>query len=162
MRPGLLVAALLLGACRQQSVAPAALAPGDRLEHAALAAGILPDAEAGPVGLYGRETDRVCVVAAGEAYRVGALVDYGDGQGCSASGTASRSGEAMTIDFGACRVAARYDGDRIHFPAVLPGACDALCTGRASLAALDGERLSDTTAEASALHDAKGRALCAN
>ena len=157
------LAAFLLAACHAQpAAAPRGTTPGDRLEEAAQAAGVVSDpAKTDPTGLYARDTDQVCLVPTGAgAYRVGALISYDGGQGCAASGTATRVGDRLDLTLGDCRFAARFEGDRVSFPAELPSACDATCTGRATLAALSAERLSDSPAEAAALRDPKGRALC--
>ncbi|WP_375380897.1 hypothetical protein [uncultured Sphingomonas sp.] len=172
MRAVLIVAmipAALLASCHQRHSVPAhGDTPGDRLEAAAQAAGVVADpAHADPIGSYGRDNDRLCVVPGGAgAYRIGVLVRFEDGQGCTARGTATRSGDRldmsldMNLDGEPCRVAARFEGDRIVLPAELPPGCDRRCTGRASLAALDVERLSDGTAEATAQVDGKGNPLC--
>ena len=135
--------------------------PGDRLEAAAVARGLVPDARAGsPVGSWASESDRLCIVPAGRNLRIGALVDYGEGQGCVAMGDATRKGDRLRVRFGDCRFDARFDGDRIDFPAELPSACTAACTGRASLTALAVSRLSDSASEAATLRAPNGRALC--
>ena len=62
---------------------------GAALEEAAIARGVVRDPAATDiVGLYGRDTDQLCIVASGNGHRIGASVDYGD-EGCSASGTVS-------------------------------------------------------------------------
>jgi hypothetical protein len=88
------------------------------------------------------------------------VIDYGEGQGCSASGTVRRSGDRLRLVFGDCRVEARFDGERISFPAEVPEACEALCTGRASLAALAVEQLSTSESEAATLRGRDGKLLC--
>ncbi len=160
-----LLSAALLASCHQRHAAPGhGDTPGDRLEAAAQSAGIVTEpARADPIGLYGRDNDRLCVVpGAARAYRIGALVRFDDGQGCITRGTATRSGDRldMILDGEPCRFAARFEGDRIVLPAELPAGCDRRCTGRASLAALDVERLSDGTAEAAAQVDGKDNQLC--
>lgn len=158
---------LLLGSCDQAPSRPperkAITAPD--LETAAIAAGVIPDPDSADItGLYARDTDRVCVVPAQLNFRIGAFVDYGPAQSCSASGTATRSGELLHVKFdGAegCEFDARYEGDRIRFPGEVPPACAKLCTGRASFAALDGELLSNSLSEAQAMRNAKGKLLCA-
>ena len=159
----LLASALLLTACESESQPePAQVTPGARLESAAVRAGLVIDpTKANLLGSWARDTDRVCVVAArGDAFRIGALIDYGEGQGCAASGTAQRRGERVAIAFGACRFDARFEGDRIVFPAELPSSCDRLCTGRASLAALTVDRLSGSSSEAETLRTPAGKLLC--
>ncbi|NJR77122.1 hypothetical protein [Sphingomonas corticis] len=134
---------------------------GAALEQAARARGLVAaDGQATPVGVYRNGGDQVCVVPAGGGYRVGASVDYGEGQRCVARGSAS--GRApLSVDAGeGCRFDVQVDADRVTFPAVLPAACDAACTGRASLTALTAERLSDASAEARQVRGADGRLLC--
>jgi hypothetical protein len=89
-------------------------------------------------------------------------LDYGEGQQCSASGTLRRSGAVLKVDLGdGCAFDARFDGEGIKFPGVLPDRCQKKCTGRATMAGLSVDMLSASLSEATALTDAKGRALCA-
>lgn len=142
----------------------AATAPD--LESAAIVAGVIPDPTNSDItGLYARDTDRVCIVPAALDFRIGAFVDYGSRQSCSASGTATRSGETLHVQFESaqgCEFEARYEGDRIVFPGKLPDACQKLCSGRASMAALDGALLSNSLSEAAAMRDGRGKLLCGN
>ena len=149
---------LLLAACGR--AAPAPDTPGSRLEAAAVARGLVAQQDAAVTGSWARDTDRLCVVPAGDAFRIGASVDYGEGQGCAASGTVRRAGKGLKVELGACRFDAGYDGERISFPAVLPAACDRFCRGRASLSALTVERLSESVSEAQTLRGPDGRLLC--
>ncbi|OYY78623.1 MAG: hypothetical protein B7Y43_05125 [Sphingomonas sp. 28-62-20] len=134
------------------------------LESAAIAAGVIADpANTDITGLYARDTDRICVVPDQLNYRIGAFVDYGDQQSCSGSGTVTRVGEALHINFAGaagCDFDARFEGDRIVFPGRLPQACEKLCARRASFAALDVRRLSESVSEASTLRNPKGKLLC--
>jgi hypothetical protein len=131
------------------------------LEVAAVRAGLVVDPATAPLtGSWARENQRVCVVPAGEAMRIGALIDYGDGQGCAAAGTVERTGGKLTLRFGECRFDARFEGDRMTFPVELPRACERLCTGRATLAGMEVERLSTSVSEATTLRTPKGRLLC--
>ncbi|EZP56710.1 MULTISPECIES: hypothetical protein [Sphingomonas] len=136
--------------------------PGSRLERAALRAGLVADPASGdPVGSWAAETDRLCIVPQdGGALRIGAVIDYGEGQGCAAAGVARRRGSDLAIAFGPCRFDARFEGDRIVFPAALPAGCDRYCTGRATLDALTVERLSASRAEAATLRTPSGKRLC--
>ncbi|WP_322965922.1 hypothetical protein [Sphingomonas fuzhouensis] len=160
-----LATALLLGACGQAGEGGDNMA-GDQLEAASIAAGLVADPAAAPLdGIWSRDTDRMCVLPLGDAKadsmrRIGVVLDYGEGQGCNATGTLERSGAALKIVLGACRFTARFDGDSIQFPAALPSACHAFCTGRATLSALNVERISASVAEARTLHGANGTALC--
>lgn len=162
MRASLLTALLLAG-CGERAAEKAADTPGARIEAAAVAEGLVVDpARATLIGSWARDGDRVCVVGAeGGEQRIGALVDYGEGQSCGASGTVRRSGERLRVAFGRdCRFDARFDGERIAFPADLPDGCEALCSGRASLAAMSVERQSDSASEAATLRGRNGTSLC--
>lgn len=158
---------LMLSACSSESAAPprASATTAPDLETAAIAAGVIADpANTDMTGLYARDTDRVCVVPDRLNFRIGAFVDYGDQQNCSGSGTVTRVGEALHITFAGapgCDFDARFEGDRIVFPGRMPQACEKLCGRRASFAALDVRRLSDSVSEASTLRDSKRKLLCA-
>lgn len=157
-----LASLLLLTACGQAGEG-ADDGAGERLEAASIAAGLVADPAAAPLdGIWSRDTDRMCILPAGTgpARRVGVVVDYGEGQGCTAIGTMERSGSALKLTLGSCRFTARFDGDAIQFPATLPSTCNAFCTGRATLSALNVERISASVAEAQALRSANGTALC--
>ena len=161
MRRALLLA-LTLGGCGTEPSNAVADSRGARLEAAAQTAGIVSDPNAPLQGSWARDTDRVCVFGTGKTSRVGVSVDYGEDQTCAASGTVSRSGDVLKLAFGACTFDARFDGDRIVFPAEVPAACESLCTGRASLAAVTVERLSESRSEAATLRSSGGKLLCGN
>ena len=153
---------LALAACSGGQNGGNVQAPQD-LESAAIERGLVRDPDDSDLtGLYARDTDRVCVVRAGSAYRIGAYVDYGDRITCSGAGTVERNGETLRIALGkeGCSFDAQYDGDRIKFPGVLPDACKKLCARRASFTGLEVARLSESSAEAAAMRDASGRRLC--
>jgi hypothetical protein len=162
-----LVALVLLASCSRG--APTAenktAKPATGLEAAAIQAGVIPDpADTDITGLYARDTDRVCIVPAASAYRIGVYVAYDERENCGGSGTATRSGENVHVEMdGAegCGFDARFEGDRLVFPARVPDGCQKICSHRASLAALDVDRLSESVSEASTLRDGKGRLLCA-
>ncbi len=161
MRP--LALALLLAACGERAADRTADTPGARIEAAAVAQGLVADpTRATLVGSWARDTDRLCVVGAeGGEQRIGAVVDYGEGQSCSAAGTVRRAGDRLRVTFARdCRFDARFEGERITFPADLPQGCEKLCDGRASLAALTAERLSAAASEAATLRGRGGRPLC--
>ncbi len=169
MKRAALLAVLMLAACqRSDPKAPAATATAQGLEAAAIQAGVIPDpANTDITGLYARESDRICIVPNATAYRIGVFVDYDEQQNCGGAGIVTRVGETLhvTLNRGgedsACSFDARFEGDRIVFPARLPDACQKVCVGRASVAALDVVRLSESVSEASTLRDGKGRLLCA-
>ncbi|WP_375396182.1 hypothetical protein [uncultured Sphingomonas sp.] len=168
MKPSMLLPALALalaGCQRAASTAPPdAASTATSLEKAAIAAGIVADPDRiGPTGLYARDSDRLCVVPNGTAFRVGMFVDYGDDHNCAATGAATHDGERLHIDLATvtgCRFDARFEGDRVVFPGSLPDACRKACTRRASLDGLAVERLSDSPSEAAALRGGSGKLLC--
>ena len=157
-----IVAALLLGGCGRHDAPSQPDSPGARLEAAAVDAGLVTDpAKVSLTGAWSRDTDRVCIVpGTGGKARIGVLIDYGEGQGCAASGTVERSGGKLDLRLGSCRIAATFDGERIVFPAEVPAECDPSCAGRASLAALSVDRQSDSVSEAATLRAPSGRLLC--
>ncbi|TCP67751.1 hypothetical protein [Sphingomonas sp. PP-CE-1G-424] len=158
----MLLLALMLGGCGREPKIAAADSAGARLEAAAETAGIVLDPNAPLQGSWARDTDRVCVVGTEKTARIGVSVDYGEDQACAGSGTVERSGDALKLAFGACKFDASFDGDRIVFPAEVPEACESLCTGRASLAAVTVDRLSESRSEAATLRSTKGKLLCGN
>jgi hypothetical protein len=159
----LALAALLLAGCER---APSSVPPdppaGAALERAAGTAGLIAaPARERPVGVFAAETARLCLVPRPDgALSAGASVDYGAGQRCVARGSA-RAGATLTAEWGrGCTIELRYDRDALVFPATLPADCDTRCSGRATLAGLRLERLSDSIAEASRTRGADGRLLC--
>ena len=157
------LAAALLGwltGCERPSPSPAATV-GATLEASARARGLVGDPSSiNPTGVYAGETDRACVMPERGDYRIGVSVDYGEGQGCLARGTARGKG-SLDVRLGdRCRFTALLDGDRIVFPALLPAACDRGCRGRASLATFSATRLSASASEAGSVPAMDGRALC--
>lgn len=167
MRRAWSIAPLLLAGCAAPTgeEAPSLNGTAPELETAAIAAAVIPNpASADLTGLYARDTDRVCVVPAPRGFLIGIFVDYGDQQQCSATGTVSKSGETLSVSLAGapgCSFDARFEGDRIVLPGALPEGCAKLCSGRASMAALDVGALSDSISEAQTLRNSKGRLLCA-
>ncbi|MGN6279911.1 MAG: hypothetical protein ACTHM8_14485 [Sphingomonas sp.] len=154
----------LAGCSSKQDAADVATGgAGARLEQAAIATGVVRDpASADLTGVYASDPERVCVVPAAREFRIGVTLDYGEGQQCSASGSLKRSGDKLKVDLGdGCAFDARFDGQGIKFPGALPDACQRKCTGRATMAGLSVDTLSNSLSEATTLADAKGRALCA-
>jgi hypothetical protein len=158
----LALAAFLVG-CGEESASNPRASAGAELEAAAIDAGLVPDpARASLVGSWARGGDRMCIVPGeGGRDRVGVLLVYGPGNGCVGSGTAQRDGERLDLRLGECRIEARFDGERIVFPAEVDRSCARLCAGNASLAALSVERVSASAAEAATLRAPSGRPLCA-
>lgn len=160
----ILLTTLLLAGCGKASGPQARSTPAPDLESAAISAGVIADPNSSDIsGLFSRDTDRVCIVPAALDFRIGVFVDYGDQQSCSGSGTVTRVGETLHVSLDSaadCAFDARFEGDRIVFPGRLPGACEKLCSQRASLAALDVRRLSDSVAEATTLRNSRGTLLC--
>lgn len=167
----LAVLVLSLSGCHPAAPTPAGTPTPVGLEAAAIQAGIIADpASTDITGLYARESDRICIVPSATAYRIGVFVDYDEQQNCGGSGTVTRAGETLHITLGgsgagdtsACSFDARFEGDRIVFPPRVPDGCQRVCLHRASIAALDVTRLSESVSEASTLRDSRGRLLCAS
>lgn len=143
----------------------AAVVPPD-LETAAIERGLIRDpGDSDITGLYARDTDRLCIVKRAGGYRIGASIDYGEGLSCTGSGNVARAGSTLSIELkgrsrARCVFDAWFDGERVTFPANLPDECARLCGPRASFAALDVERLSQSAAEAEALRAADGTRPC--
>ena len=159
------LAAFALAGCssKQEAADTASGGAGARLEQAAIATGVIRDpASADLTGVYANDPEQVCVVPAAQDFRIGVALDYGQGQACSASGSLKRSGGVLKVDLGdGCAFDARFDGQGIKFPGALPDACSRKCSGRATMAGLSVDALSNSLSEATALADAKGRLLCA-
>lgn len=161
-RHALALSALLLAGCERAAPTPPSPPAGAALERAAADAGMVAAAaRARPVGVFAAEAARLCLVPRPDgSVRVGASVDYGAGQRCVARGT-GRVGAALTAVLGVgCTVRLGFDGDSLVVPATLPTGCDSGCSGRAALAGLRLERLSDSAAEATRTRGADGRLLC--
>lgn len=163
-RAAIVILSATLASCGSAPSASVDTSAGARLEQAAAATGIVVDpASVSIVGAWARDSDRVCVVPTPDRhYRLGAVVDYGPGERCAASGTARRSGQRIDIDFGACTFRATFDGTHLVFPATMPAACDRLCEGRTSFGALAVDRLSSSVSEAATLRSPSGQPLCAD
>ncbi len=132
-----LVLLLLVAGCGGKP--PENAAQSQDLESAAIDRGMVRDPrDTEIVGLYARDTDRVCIVRGDSGYRIGAFVDYGDRITCSGAGTVTRVGEMLHVQLGAdeagCSFDARFDGDKIYFPGNVPDGCAKLCARRASYA----------------------------
>jgi hypothetical protein len=165
MRAVALLVLAVLGGCsdKQDAADRVSGGAGARLEQAAIATGVIRDpASTDLTGVYARDPEQVCVVPAAKDFRIGVTLDYGEGQQCSASGTLVRDSDQLKVDLGeGCTFDARFDGQGIAFPGALPDACKKKCSGRATMAGLTVDALSASLSEATALADAKGRALCA-
>ncbi|MEO5866338.1 MAG: hypothetical protein ABIS14_12565 [Sphingomonas sp.] len=162
------IALLLAAGCSRQPTPGSATTDNGAtgLEAAAIQAGVIPDPKDTDItGLYARDTDRICVVPSATAYRIGVFVDYGEQLSCGGSGTATRVGELLHVNFdgaSGCSFDARFEGDRIVFPGRVPEACQTICVRRASIAGLAVDRLSASVSEASTLRDGRGKLLCAS
>ncbi|WP_084583186.1 hypothetical protein [Sphingomonas azotifigens] len=163
MKPGVLALLLGLSACGSPSPVAVPNAAID-LETAAIQRGLVRDPKNVSIaGAYARGPDRLCIVPAGTTHRIGIVIDYGEGNGCRATGSARREGEGLTLSLGpdgSCRFTARFDGDHLALPGALPKACAQLCTGRAALAGAQFARLGESVPEAQAMRDAEGHTLC--
>jgi hypothetical protein len=160
-RPAPALALLLLAACRASPTATAET-PGDRLERAATAAGLVHPGAADPVGLWARDDDRVCVVRGRDGgLRLGAVSRFDDGQGCTGAGAATAVDGGLRVELApGCRLTVAIDDTAMRFPAEVPAACADACIGRATFSALEVERLSASADEAAAMDDGRGGQPC--
>lgn len=161
-------AVLLLVGCSGEAAPEAEDATGisRALDRVAIRSGQLPDPQAlSAPGAYGADTnigeDRACVVGNARALRVGLLVAYGTGGECVGRGAGEVDGGRlrMTLERG-CEMDARLDGDGLILPGAVSSECQSLCTGRASWAGVTIPKASDSAADALAITDGRGRALC--
>lgn len=103
MRRGVLALLLGLSGCGAPSPAPVPAASAD-LETAAIQRGLVRDPkDVSMAGAYARGPDRLCIVPAGRAHRIGIVIDYGEGNGCRATGLARRTGEGLALVLGGRR-----------------------------------------------------------
>lgn len=139
-------ALLLLAACGQSAPdAPGVPAdPGNPLERAARARGIVRAEASVPTGVFERShdlgRDAMCVVPDGaDKWRFALTAAFGPGLVCAARGTITRDGDGWRMRFtGAegCEAEVREEEDELRLPGVLPPQCARLCPSRASLAGL--------------------------
>jgi len=158
-----LAATLVLAGCTSQPAADTGTGAGAALERAARTSGMVADpARIIPTGVYASGEDKVCLVPQGDdRYRIGASIDLGEQQRCTGRGIARGQGKLDVRMGDGCEFVASLDGDIVSFPAVLPAACDAMCDGRATLAALSASQLSDSVAEATRVVGSDDKPLCA-
>lgn len=139
-----------LGACGIGEGSGGGGAEGGGLDEAAIAAGVIVDADALDLaGLYERDsglgTDRFCAIKQDSAaYKVGILAVFGASSQCEATGEAvldqgnvRLSLRAVGEDAAAgngCELEARFDGTKIQIAGNVGKACEILCSPRASLA----------------------------
>ncbi|MBB5686920.1 hypothetical protein [Sphingobium boeckii] len=141
---------------------------GGNLEAAAIATGVIPDPATAPVeGLYEHvgeaATDKLCLIGAGDRYRLGISVHLGRNVACHAQGRAERKGEALMITLegkGDCRFAAAFDGEEVRIPGAVPQGCGSYCTGDNSISGVALGKSSAEPADALAARDNDGAPLC--
>ena len=129
-----LALALLLAACSEQSSVSDEGGAGAALERTARASGMVADpARIVPTGVYASGEDKVCLVPQdGDRYCIGASIDLGEQQRCTARGTA-RGRDKLDVRMGGLRVRrlARRRYDRVSSRAAccvrhdVRGPCDA-------------------------------------
>ena len=181
MRRGLALLAVLafVAGCSDGSAGAAADAREERSSEAAqeldlLAreTGALPDeSRIDPAGRYGRRyeggRDSLCLVPDGSArgrYRFGAETRIGRDEYCRGTGRARLAGDKLLLDFaegdGACRIVARYEGDKVVMPGGLDVSCAALCSSRGSFSGVSFPRLDRDVAAARRMTDQDKVILC--
>lgn len=167
--PLLLLALLLLGACRAQD--------GVGNNAAGPAAGTPPEGPPGEspaevqtatlTGLYesgtGPQRSRMCAIEEGGRARFGLVVWTGAAESCSGNGTALRQGGVLRLTMAgdeACTIDARIEGMRVAFPASLPAGCAYYCSPGGRLAGTSFDKTGGTEADARRAEDLVGDRLC--
>ncbi len=149
MRVALALIVGLAGCRGSDEAAPTRIDADSPLEAAALEANLVVDPDVTPpTGLYERihtsGTDSFCVApdGGGDAYRFGLIASFGTTLTCEGRGTAQHDDEALALDFddADCSFTARYDGQSVTMPGVVPEGCSALCGPRASMSGVSIER----------------------
>ena len=159
MRRGLALAlmAMLTGCGQPDAAAPARIDADNPLEAAALEANLVVDpGTTPPTGLYEHVhtsgTDSFCASpdGGGNNYRFGLIASFGTTLTCEGRGTARHDGEELALDFddADCSFVARYDGQSVTMPGVVPDGCSSLCGPRASMSGVSIERTGWEAADA--------------
>ena len=159
MRRGLALAlmAMLTGCGQPDAAAPARIDADNPLEAAALEANLVVDpGTTPPTGLYEHVhtsgTDSFCASpdGGGNNYRFGLIASFGSTLTCEGRGTARHVDEELALDFddADCSFVARYDGQSVTMPGVVPDGCSALCGPRASMSGVSIERTGWDAADA--------------
>ena len=159
MRLGIALAliAALAGCGGSDEAAPTRIDAGNPLEAAAMEANLVVDPGATPpTGLYEHVhtsgTDSFCAVPDGgeDKYRFGLVASFGTTLTCEGQGVASHDDEQLSLDFddSECSFIARYDGQSVTMPGVVPDGCSALCGPRASMSGVSIERTGWEAADA--------------
>lgn len=144
------------------------------LEQAALASGIIADAQAtSPVGLYQHRheagSDVLCIAPGsagnqGDRFRFALQVEFGEDTQCQGSGTGKRIGDnRLLLNFArsSCLIIASYEGDRIALPGALDLNCRSLCTNRGALDGVSFPRTGHDARSATSARDKDGAPMCA-
>lgn len=169
MRTALALCMVLAGCSVEKPADNGVVGAAGELEAAAISAGAIPNPDTAPVeGLYERSgdggPDRICLLReAGETYRIGIDVMFGDETECVARGRAVRKGERVTISLegrGECRIEARFDGREIALPGSVPDGCAVYCTKRGSLSGFALGQSSSSRADAASVLARDGALLC--
>ncbi len=173
-----LAATALLASCGQGASDNSAAPPdpadpmanvASRLDALAAEEGLIPDGgDRSPEGGYGRTyaggRDRLCLVENEPGrYRFAVEVRIGQDQGCRGEGDAALDGGgqlSLTFDDATCRIAARYEGDRLVLPGRVDESCTRLCSRRGSLAGVTFPRIGDGRAMAMSMTDSGDEVLC--
>lgn len=160
-------AALLAGCGGSAPEGEAAVDADNPLEMTARERGIVHTGGDDPAGVYERRhdlgRDAMCIVSDGtEGWRFSLTAAFGPGLSCRASGRMERDADGWRLSFADgddCAIVVDNPDDELRMPGKMPGQCDNLCAGRASLAGLRLPRVSWAEADAKALQmrDGQGR-----
>jgi len=171
----MLIALLLLGACKGQEQAGNGAAPAAPGADAGKASGASEEEDGGGTqggstaltGLYeggsGARKNQLCMIAKGGTGEFGLIIHGAGGNNCSGAGQAVRSGERLTLTMTGdrtCSLDATLRGGTVTLPARVPEGCAYYCASGAGLAGARFERSGSTRADAMKAKDFADDPLC--
>lgn len=156
----LILLLLVLGGCRAEESA-------QEPKQAATPAAKAASTSTSLTGLFesaaGETRNQLCMVQGEGSARFGMVVWGGNLHSCSGTGTATRSGDTLTLAMAGdstCSIEARMEGDTITLPATLPEGCAYYCGARARMTDAIFTRTGATREDALKAKDLVGDPLC--
>lgn len=170
----LLIALLLLGACRgqEQDGANGAASPAADEETGsggAPSAGAQRESAtaAALTGLWesraGARRNQLCMIGEGNKAEFGLIIFGEGGHNCSGAGGAVRQGERLTLTMTgdrSCSIPATLSGGTLTLAGTIPDGCSYYCAAGARLAGTRFERIGNTRADALKAKDFADDPLC--
>jgi hypothetical protein len=160
MRKSLIVLAFVAGCGASSQPRASGAANGAEPETAAVAGG-------GLTGLYqsgaGARPNQMCILEKGGKAQFGVTLWGPNLRACSGAGTATLSGERLTLKMGGdspCTLEATLRDGVVTFPADVPATCAYYCGAGTSFAGATLTRRGTTRADALRAKDVAGESLC--